>query len=270
VAGPGRVELKLEEDVESEEPLSEAPEQGVEELGLEEEESEENEVKLEATIEAPEEGGRKTFPLGEHEVVEEVTDEPVSALRCIKCGASVKLTEALRLKQMECKGKPIEKVEETKSEVEGFCSRCGTRTQVLPSYVGPLCRNCADLLERYSLTSRPVVVRRGWLGGRHPADVDKSTPTQVKVAWVGELKTFFVNKDGSWLCPYCGAGFGTLAEATAHTAERHPMMLKWEWTLVRGVGEVVATGQGYFCPVCGLLCPSEEELRRHYQSHEAR
>jgi len=270
VAGPGRVELRLEEDVGSEESLSEAPEQGVEGLGLEEEEErfEEEETKVQKEqVETPEGERHRTFPLGEHEVEEVVVPgEAISMLRCTRCGASAKLTEALKLKQAECKPK-VDEVPAESKRVEGFCARCGAPA-ALPSYAGPLCKGCADVLERYSLSSRPVVIRRGWLGGRHPADLDATA--QVKVAWVGELKTFFECREGSWLCPYCGAGFGTLAEATAHTAERHPMMLKWEWTLVRGVGEVVATGQGYFCPVCGLLCPSEEELRRHYQSHEAR
>ncbi|MEM0483035.1 MAG: hypothetical protein QXM16_09175 [Nitrososphaerota archaeon] len=42
------------------------------------------------------------FPLGEHVVVEELAEDEVSVLRCIRCGAASTLTGAENLKSRRC------------------------------------------------------------------------------------------------------------------------------------------------------------------------
>ena len=276
-------EAKEEVEEEVEEEVGEEVE-GMPPLRLEEEEVEEaekvEEVKPPEPVKVVEERPR-TYRIGDHVVQEVVVEgQPVTWIKCLLCGAEVPLTEVSKLKEMPCKvpGKEGE-VEEVKKEEEkvkhaGVCEYCGGEAVGRYPVAGmevSLCEKCLDKYEEFYLRARPSLSRRDpatnkvvTVRGRHPLELAERPP---RIAWVNELSTWFVEEGGKWPCPACGKRFDRLADAIRHFAEKHPEKPGFGREFVNGLGDVPKTWQGLYCLRCGLLCGSEEELRKHYMAH---
>ena len=273
--GLGRPEelLELEEMLEEAEPSK--PE--ARELKLEEG-MEEAEVILEGvekpvkTVEATK---AKNFRIGGHEVVEEVVEgEDLSYLRCLRCGLTVRLDEVGKLSEAGCTGgvaEPVTGPAKTEMKTCGYCGKAAVGSYPA-EYVDntpievPLCVECMKKLEETYLKTRPNIMglsKKARVRCRHPMEDTRT------VAWHHYTATWYImDEDGRWPCPACGAVFDRILEAVKHFTEEHPELpSKAGREYVRGLGEVSRTWQGYYCPVCGLLCESEAALREHYRAH---
>ena|GEM_PF-1150702 len=265
------------EEMELEEMLEEAPKQ-VEQGELKiEEEAEEIEVAKEEAVEKVEAVRIKTFKIGSHEVVEELKEgEEVSYITCIRCELTVRLDEVSRLSEAKCiEGATEQVTEKAKEKTEmSRCGYCGkTAVGSYPAeYVDnnpvevPLCNECLKKIEEAYLKMRPNIMglsRKSRVRCRHPLENSRT------VAWHHYTATWYVmDENGRWPCPACSIVFDRLLEAVKHFTEKHPdLPSKAGREYVRGLGEVSKTWQGYYCPVCGLLCDSEATLRDHYKSH---
>ena len=255
-----------------EEVLEEAPKP--KELKIEEE-TEEVETIREA-VEKVEAVRIKTFKIGDHETIEELREgEDVSYLRCLKCGLTVRLDEVSKLSEVKCIGeltvKPTE-AEKGRSEVR-TCGYCGREAVgVYPvEYVDntpveiPLCEECIGRVEEFYLKARPNIMglsKKSRIRCRHPLE------GQRMVAWHHATSTWYVKGEDEWPCPLCRASFDRLLDVVKHFVERHHEPLtKTGREYIHGVGDVSKTWQGYYCPICGLLCFSQEVLKDHYKSH---
>jgi len=263
-----------EEEMRLEEMLEEAPK--LKELKIEEE-TEEVETIREA-VEKVEAVRIKTFKIGDHETLEELKEgEDVSYLRCLRCGLVVRLDEVSRLSEAKCIGGATEQVteqtrEKTKISRCGYCGRSPVVGIYPTEYVEgspievPLCEECVKKVEEFYLKARPNVsglTRKARVRCKHPLEDSKA------VAWHHFTSTWYVrSENGKWPCPSCGTVFDRLLETIKHFTEKHPdLPSKAGREYVKGLGEVSRTWQGYYCPVCGLLCDSEATLKDHYKSH---
>jgi len=219
--------------------------------------------------------------IGDHEVVEEVaTGEDLSYLKCVRCGLTVKLDEVGKLLEARCGGGVLKPAaEQVKADMGqktgvGTCGYCGGEAIGLypVEYVDsspiemPVCGQCAGKVEEAYLKARPNVMglsRKVRVRCRHPLEASR------RVAWHHYTATWYVEgEDGMWPCPACGAVFDRILEAVKHFVEKHPELpSKAGREYVAGVGEVFRTWQGYYCPVCGLICESEAALKEHYKTH---
>lgn len=213
-----------------------------------------------------------TFKVGEH-VVEEVLieGEDVSHLRCMRCGLTVPLTEAAKFRESPCK-----QDSKRNEERRGVCELCGREDRVAGYPVWDstsrefkdklLCLQCQRRYEDFYITTRPSVSanRKRSVKARHPLEGERD----VDVAWFGELATFFAKRGGLWECPACDARFSRFGDASRHFLQRHLEKASrgFETAWDPSVGDYVTTWQGSFCPVCGLLLPSVEELRKHHSA----
>ncbi len=147
-----------------------------------------------------------------------------------------------------------------------FCGARAIGKYPLEDVGGPtdvwLCNKCLERYEEFYLYCRPllrsltrkVVTGQCDVGGR-------------RYAWVGWLMTWFIEDGGIWPCPACTEKFYRLADVIRHFQKTHLGKVGWEKVYVKDVGEVTATWQGFFCPICGLFLQSEEDLRRHNSTH---
>jgi hypothetical protein len=215
--GPGRAELRLEEE--------------------EEEEVKEVEQVTEASREVSEApsssiGGWELFG---HLLVED-TSRPgrVSILRCVRCGAEVSLLDLKVLKEKPCV-KSEEKADEEKigtaentekrevaASLPRKCENCGREA------TASLCDSCATIFEQYAMTARPAPLR-GRGGVRPP-----SVPGVDGWAWVAPLTTFFPFRclEGGgreWWCPACKKTTRRLIDAVDHFRESHPTLASRGW-----------------------------------------
>jgi uncharacterized C2H2 Zn-finger protein len=239
-----------------------------------EEEAEETEAAKEA-IEKAEAVKIETFRIGDHEVVEELKDgEEVSYITCVRCGLTVRLDEVGRLSETKCMGGATEQTEKAREKAEmSRCGYCGkTAVGSYPAeYVDnnpvevPLCDECLRKIEEAYLKMRPNIMglsRKSRVRCRHPLENSRT------VAWHHYTATWYVmDENGRWPCPACGTVFDRLLEAVKHFIEKHPELPIRDREYVVGVGEVFKTWQGLYCPLCGLLCELEKDLREHYKNH---
>jgi hypothetical protein len=121
-------------------------------------------------------------------------------------------------------------------------------------------------IEEAYLKMRPNIMglsRKSRVRCRHPLENSRT------VAWHHYTATWYMmDENGRWPCPACGMVFDRLLKTVKHFTEKHPdLPSKAGREYVRGLGEVSRTWQGYYCPVCGLLCDSEATLKDHYKSH---
>jgi len=220
----------------------------------------------------------QTFKIGGHEVVEELREgEDVSYLKCVKCGLTVRLDEAGKLSEARCVTAEavIERVPEpaVKPEVNtcGYCGKTAVGSYPVEC-VGnnlidiPLCKDCMKKLEETYMNARPNIMglsRKSRVRCRHPLENSRA------IAWQHYTATWYVaSEDGGWPCPACGTVFERLLDAVKHFSEKHPELPSRSGReYVAGIGEVSKTWQGYYCPVCGLLCNDEKTLRGHYKTH---
>ena len=219
---------------------------------------------------------KETFRIGGHEVEEQLIEgEELSYLKCVKCGFSVRLDEVAKLSEVECVSRKVIEDTSTGKAEPTTCSYCG-RSPIIGVYPTeyyidnnpiemPLCHDCAKRIEDFYLRARPNIMgasRKARIVCRHPLEGLRA------IAWNNYLSTWFVRgESGRWPCPRCGALFSRLLDVTKHFIEKHPELPVRDREYVVGVGEVFKTWQGYYCPICGLLCESEEGLREHYKSH---
>lgn len=263
-----------EETMELEEALEEVPKPEAEELKLENS-LEEGAIEGETTRAVQ----VRTMKIGDHEVVEEVaTGEDLSYLKCVRCGLTVRLDEVGELLEARCGGgvlKPAaEQVEKEIVQKAGTCGYCGGEAIGLypVEYVDsspmemPVCGQCAGRIEEAYLKARPNVMglsRKVRVRCSHPLEASR------RVAWHHYTATWYVEgEDGRWPCPACGAVFDRILEAVKHFVEKHPELpSKAGREYAADLGEVFRTWQGYYCPVCGLLCESEAALKEHYRTH---
>jgi hypothetical protein len=218
--GPGRAELRLEEEEE------------VKEEGFEEEAKEV--TKAEGVPEAPSSssstGGWELFG---HLVVEDLSSPGrVSKLRCVRCGAEVPLTDLKSLKKTPCverenaDGEKTESTEkrEAVAPLPRKCENCGKEA------TASLCDICADAFERYCENARPVPLRGR--GGVKPPTV----PGVDGWGWVSSLTTFFPFRrlEGGgreWWCPVpgCGKKAPRLIDIADHFREAHVTLASRGW-----------------------------------------
>jgi uncharacterized C2H2 Zn-finger protein len=266
---PPELEEMLEAEMEAEETRPEEPKP--EGLRLEAEELEE----AEKPIVAAEIAQPKTFKIGGHEVVEELREgEDVSYLRCLKCGLTVRLDEVSKLAEAGCAGEQAPDAGQGPERAEArTCEYCGREAvgRYPIEYVGgsplylPLCSDCAKKIEEMYVVTRPNIADRSkkrLIRCRHPLEGAR------RVAWHSYTKTWFVDKEGRWPCPACGAVYDRLLDAVKHFVEEHPdLTARSGREYVASVGEVWKTWQGYYCPACGLLCDDSKTLQEHYKLH---
>ncbi len=213
-----------------------------------------------------------TYKIGEHEV-EEVEGEGVyTTLRCARCGLAVPLNEVEKLVSKPCGMPEAPSRIESREASREVCEFCG-REAIGRYYTGgaspnqmisiPMCSDCLSKHEQLYMKNRPAMVYgRRLVRGRYPAIEEEKT------AWVNEISTWFVSKNGSWNCPRCREEFKRLGDAVKHFIETHPELTSTkEKIYVHGIGEVYKTWQGLFCNICGLMLPSEDALREHYRIH---
>ncbi|MEM0452853.1 MAG: hypothetical protein QW382_07070 [Nitrososphaerota archaeon] len=228
------------------------------------EEAEEEKLEASSTREV------SIYKIGEHEV-EEVEGEGVyTTLRCVKCGLTLPLNEVDKLASNPCMREPIDAgSREASREVCEFCGR----EAIGRYYTGgaspnqmisiPMCSDCLSKHEQLYMKNRPAMVYgRRLVRGRYPAIEEEKT------AWVNEISTWFISRNGSWTCPRCREEFKRLGDAVKHFIETHPELTSTkEKIYVHGIGEVYKTWQGLFCNICGLMLPSKDALREHYRIH---
>jgi hypothetical protein len=210
--GPGRAELRLEE---------EPKEEGAKE------EAEEGETEGKGVSEAPSyaTGGWEIFG---HLLVEDLqTPGRVSVMRCVRCGASAPLTGLKALKEIPCmarKAENTEKREVVVSVPQKKCENCGRGA------TASLCNECADAFEKYAEVARPAPLRG--FGGLKPPSV----PGVDGWAWVSSLTTFFPFRklEGGgreWWCPVPGCQMRTkrLIDVVDHFRNAHPVLASKGW-----------------------------------------
>jgi uncharacterized C2H2 Zn-finger protein len=257
------LEEMLEEAPKPVEPKELKIEEEVEEMEAAKEEAVEKAVKI------------KTFRIGSHEVVEELREgEEVSYITCVRCGLTVRLEEVSRFSEAKCIG-GAQVAEQAREKAEmsrcGYCGKAAVGSYPA-EYVDnnpievPLCQQCMGKIEEAYLKMRPNIMglsRKSRVRCRHPLENTRT------VAWHHYTATWYVmDENGRWPCPACGMVFDRLLEAVKHFTEKHPELpSKAGREYVRGLGEVSRTWQGYYCPVCGLLCDSEATLKDHYKGH---
>jgi hypothetical protein len=200
--GPGRAELRLEEE-EVKEELKEA-EEGAREVS-----------------QAPSQQGWELFG---HLLIEDTTRAGrYSVLRCVQCGAEASLLDLKVLKE-----KPCVKSEEADEEKTGVaaslprkCENCGREA------VASLCDSCAAIFEEYAMIARPAPLR-GRCGVKPP-----SVPGVDGWAWVSSLTTFFPYKQREggreWWCPACKKTARRLVDVVDHFREAHPSEASRGW-----------------------------------------
>ncbi|MEM3742517.1 MAG: hypothetical protein QXU28_05515, partial [Nitrososphaerota archaeon] len=200
--------------------------------------------------------------IGEHEVVEVYREgETITYLRCIRCGLEAPLTGVDKLMKVKCG---------TNTQEILKCEFCG-KEALNKYYTGgaspnqmisiPMCSDCLSRHEQFYMKNRPAMVYgKKLVRGRYPA------MDEEKTAWVNEISTWFISRNGSWPCPRCGEEFKRLGEVVKHFIEKHPELTSSrDRVYVHGIGEVYRTWQGLFCNTCGLMLPSEDALREHYR-----
>jgi hypothetical protein len=197
--GPGRAELRLEEEAE------------VKEMAKEENEGE-------GVSEAPSSstGGWELFG---HLLVEDLqAPGRVSVMRCVRCGTSAPLTGLKALKEIPCTPKEVVRAEKPTKK----CENCGREA------TASLCDSCATIFEQYAMTARPAPLRGR--GGVRPLSV----PGVDGWAWVAPLTTFFPFRrlEGGgreWWCPACKKTTRRLIDAVDHFRESHPTLASRGW-----------------------------------------
>jgi hypothetical protein len=209
--GPGRAELRLEEEEEVKEEV-EVPEeskkagQGV------------SETPLSTT------GGWELFG---HLLVEDITRAGrYSVLRCVRCGAEASLLDLKTLKETPCTTTQTitqkDQKEVAVSLPQRRCENCGREA------VASLCDICAETFERYAEAARPAPLRGR--GGVRPSSV----PGVDGWAWVAPLTTFFPFRrlEGGgreWWCPACKLTTKRLIDVADHFREAHPLLASRGW-----------------------------------------
>jgi len=197
--GPGRAELRLEEEEVKEEPK---------------EETEREEV----PAEPPSQQGWEIFG---HLLVEDLQVRGrTSVMRCVKCGASAPLTGLKALKETPCSTEKREAV----VSLPRRCENCGREA------TASLCDECANVFEKYAEAARPAPFRE-WGGIKPP-----SVPGVDGWGWVSFLATFFPfrNLEGGgreWRCPVpgCGKKAPRLIDVVDHFRDAHPMLTSRGW-----------------------------------------
>jgi hypothetical protein len=208
--GPGRAELRLEEEeeeVKGEVEVKEGPKAT----------KEAKKAEAEEVSEAPPSstGGWELFG---HLLVED-TSRPgrISIMRCVRCGAEAPLTDIKILKKTPC-----EKREAVVSLRQRRCENCGREA------TASLCDLCADVFEKYAEAARPAPLRGR--GGVKPPSV----PGVDGWAWVAPLATFFPFRklEGGgreWWCPACKKTARRLVDVADHFRENHPTLASRGW-----------------------------------------
>jgi hypothetical protein len=204
--GPGRAELRLEE---------EPKEEGAKE------EAEEGEAEGKGVSEAPSSatGGLEIFG---HLLVEDLQVRGrTSVMRCVRCGASAPLTGLKALKEIPCIAK--EAVERTE-KLTKKCENCGRNA------TASLCDECANAFEKYAEVTRPAPLRG--FGGLKPPSV----PGVDGWGWVSSLTTFFPFRklEGGgreWWCPVPGCQMKAkrLVDVVDHFREAHVTLASRGW-----------------------------------------
>jgi uncharacterized C2H2 Zn-finger protein len=209
--GPGRAELRLEEEDFEEEELEKEEEEGIE-----------GDEGTQEGREVPGEVPSPTWELFGHLLVEDASRPGrVSVLRCVRCGAEAPLTDLKTLKKVPCKTAEAEKREAVVS-LPRKCENCGREA------VASLCDICAETFERYAEAARPAPLRGR--GGVRPSSV----PGVDGWAWVAPLTTFFPFRrlEGGgreWWCPACKKTTRRLIDAVDHFREAHPLLASRGW-----------------------------------------
>ena len=207
--GPGRAELRLEEEV-REEPKETEEAKRVEEVS-----------------EAP--SSQEGWELFGHLLVEDLQVRGrTSVMRCVRCGASAPLTGLKALKEIPCikaneEVTSSEKREAVVSLPQKKCENCGREA------VASLCDSCATIFEQYAEIARPAPLRG--FGGLKPPSI----PGVDGWAWVSSLTTFFPYKQGEggreWWCPVprCQTKAGRLIDVVDHFRDAHPLLASRGW-----------------------------------------
>jgi hypothetical protein len=215
--GPGRAELRLEEEEVKEVEVTE----------------EAKRTRTEEVSEAP--SPQQGWELFGHLLVED-TSRPgrVSILRCVRCGAEASLLDLKVLKEKPCV-KSEEKADEEKTgaaentekrevaaSLSRKCENCGREA------TASLCDTCADVFERYCEAARPAPLRGR--GGVKPPSI----PGVDGWAWVAPLATFFPFRrlEGGgreWWCPACKLTTKRLIDVADHFREAHPLLASRGW-----------------------------------------
>jgi hypothetical protein len=199
--GPGRAELRLEEEAE-----------------VKEEPKETEEAKEEVSEAPPSQEGWEIFG---HLLVEDLQVRGrTSVMRCVRCGASAPLTGLKALKEIPCT--PKEAAERTKKTKN--CENCGRDA------TASLCDECANVFEKYAETARPMPLRG--LGGLKPPTV----PGVDGWAWVSHVATFFPFRklEGGgreWWCPVPGCQMKAkrLIDVVDHFKDAHSVLASRGW-----------------------------------------
>jgi hypothetical protein len=204
--GPGRAELRLEE----EEPKEVEETKGAEEVP---------EAPLSTT------GGWELFG---HLLTEDLQVRGrTSVMRCVRCGASAPLTGLKALKEIPCMARKAENTEKREAAVslpQKKCENCGREA------TASLCDSCATVFEKYAEVARPAPLRE--LGGVKPPSV----PGVDGWGWVSNTTTFFPfrNLQGGgreWWCPVPGCQMKAkrLIDVVDHFRDAHPMLASRGW-----------------------------------------
>ncbi len=197
--GPGRAELRLEEEEAKEEPKETEEAKRVEEVS-----------------EAPSQEGWEIFG---HLLVEDLQARGrTSVMRCVRCGASAPLTGLKALKEIPCTPKEVVRAEKLTKK----CENCGRDAKA------SLCDECASVFEKYAEAVRPAPLRE--LGGVKP-------PSIIGVdgwGWVSHITTFFPfrNLEGGgreWWCPACKRTARRLVDIADHFRDAHPVLASRGW-----------------------------------------
>jgi ferredoxin len=209
--GPGRAELRLEEEEE------------VKEEPKETEEAKRAEEVSEAPLSTT--GGWELFG---HLLIEDLQVlGRISVMRCVRCGASAPLTDLKALKETPCiteKAENTEKREAVVSLPSKKCENCGREA------TASLCDQCAIAFEEYALVARPAPLRGR--GGIKPPSVSGVDGW----GWVSSLTTFFPFRktpEGGreWWCPVpgCKRTARRLVDIADHFHEAHVTLASRGW-----------------------------------------
>jgi len=198
--GPGRAELRLEEEEVKEEP---------------------KEVEAKRAEEVPEApSSQEGWEIFGHLLVEDLQVRGrTSVMRCVRCGASAPLTGLKALREIPCTPKEVVRAEKLTKK----CENCGREA------TASLCDECADAFEKYAEVARPAPLRG--FGGLKPPSV----PGVDGWAWVSSLTSFFPfrNLEGGgreWWCPVgCQMKAKRLIDVVDHFRDAHPMLASRGW-----------------------------------------